>query len=96
LNPGESDILTYTYYSYEVDDLFKSNENYWLASQYIRCDIIFVQWGVFAVYGGTFPHRPLWGSNGRINEYKSALRPVVSLDSNVQLVKNADGTWNIV
>ena len=101
-NPKESQEIECTYYYYSIssqmaDDIANMitkgtgdrNATQWLASRTVDCGSNYAAFYVCGVYSGNVNHGNfLYGSRGNSNSPSWAVRPVVSLESNIQLEGN--------
>ena len=108
-NPKESEEIEYTYYSYSIsskitDDKIanmitkgtgESNITQWLASRAVYCYSIYASFYVRGVRYGIVDSYFLYDSNGNSYSPSWAVRPVVSLKSNIQLDGNSEEGWTI-
>ena len=109
-NPKESQELEYTYYYYGISSQMAdntdianmitkgtgdSNITQWLASRTVICDSYCAVFRVHAVFRGYVDNDRLYSSNGLSGSPSWAVRPVVSLESNIQLAGNSEDGWTI-
>ena len=72
------------------------NATQWLASRTVDCGSNYAAFYVCGVYSGNVNHGNfLYGSRGNSNSPSWAVRPVVSLESNIQLEGNSEDGWTI-
>ena len=105
-NPKETDAIKHTYYGYNVKDKIKSaisetfanlvvdsRHNQWLASSCVLADSPEANWRMFNLSSyGNLRYSYLYSSGGYRYGNAFAWRPVVTLESNIQL--NWNGTTN--
>ena len=109
-NPKESQEIEYTYYYYSISSQMAdntdianmitngtgdSNVTQWLASRTVYCSSIFAYFRVRAVDDGDVYGSNLYGSYGDSSSPSWAVRPVVTLESNIQLEGNSEDGWTI-
>ena len=108
-NPKESQEIEHTYYYYSISSQMAdntdianmitngtgdSNVTQWLASRAVVCSSNCANFIVRIVgYGNVY--YSLYNSNGRSFSPRWAVRPVVSLESNIQLEGNSEDGWTI-
>ena len=113
---GTDPYITYTCYKYNAENYLNTNLgvntapaglittgiNYWLASRCVRAGTKYSNFFVRYLYSdGSLDSRELYESDDGIGEYGYAVRPVVSLGSNVTLTIDTEKTtdevvyWNI-
>ena len=110
--PDEKDIKTYKsdyYIIYKTDDvkemqnagnvgLVYGTTTYWLASSCVYASLLdhYAYFGVRSVGSTRVDAYDMFHSGGTSTGYAYALRPIVSLASNIQIVAGADaGTWTV-
>ena len=74
------------------------NDQYWLGSSYCYAGSSFASWGMYYVYASGFVYGyDLYYSFGSVNMPSDGVRPVVSLQTDIQLEKNteAENTYDI-
>ena len=101
LGSGENVMLDSSYYSYGSPSnnstahemLFKNSEiyRYWLASPYTYTGIGRCYFGLRIVRNFTVYDSPSYYSNGGIGRFSNGVRPVVSLNSNIN-ISGGDGS----
>lgn len=109
-NPKESEQIEYTYYRYSISSQMAdntdianmitngtgdSNVTQWLASRAVRCYSDYAGFLVRFVDYGFVSNHFLYGSNGDSRRPSWAVRPVVTLESNIQLEGNSEDGWTI-
>ena len=109
-NPKESQELENTYYYYSISSRMAdntdianmitkgtgdSNVTQWLASRAVGCLSICADFYVRYVDYGDVSSGNLYGSYGNSSSPSWAVRPVVSLESNIQLEGNSEDGWTI-
>ena len=109
-NPGETEAIKHTYYSYNAKTaitsaisesfanmLVDSNNNQWLASSCANAGSPTTNWRMFNLYSnGRVDGSYLYNSNGNRNGNTYSVRPVVTLSSNVSLEWNSTSNqWEI-
>ena len=109
-NPKESEQIEYTYYRYSISSQMAdntdianmitkgrgdSNITQWLASRAVRCYSDYAGFSVRLVYDGNVSHDALYSSSGNSGGPSWAVRPVVTLQSNIQLEGNSEDDWTI-
>ena len=72
-----------------------NNITQWLASRAISSSDILVYFGVRRMHNGSVDVNDLYRSNGEFTSPGLAIRPVVSLKSNIQLEGNSEEGWRI-
>ena len=72
-----------------------SNVTQWLASRAVDCRSIFANFNVRNVSIGHVNNNNVYRSNGDSYSPSWAVRPVVSLESNIQLEGNSENGWTI-
>ena len=72
-----------------------SNSNYWLGSRSSRVVPVSANFGVYGVYGGGVGGDDLVDSFFGENVRHAGVRPLVSLQSNIQLTSAGANTWDI-
>ncbi len=87
-NKGVNDLIT-------KDTGNKQKQYYWLGSSYVHAGSDFVRFGLRFVGNSCVDYSFFFLSYGDCNNDYSGLRPAVSLESDVNLSDNGDGTWNI-
>ena len=107
-NPKESEEIENTHYYYTVSSQISdtkianmitkgtgdSNITQWLASRTVNCSS-YAYFSVRRVYNGTVNNDYLYASYGDSASPRWAVRPVVSLESNIQLEGNSEDGWTI-
>ena len=104
----ESNVYSYTgsdYISDTSSSLYKmlfddvqytgENSNYWIASRSVRADSEGAYFGVRLVCDGDVYSNSLAFSVGIEDDFYYGVRPLVSLQSNIQLTSAGANTWNI-
>ena len=108
-NPKESEEIENTYYYYTVSSQISdtnianmitkgtgdSNITQWLASRAVSCGINYASFYVHFVYDGSVDIGLLYTSIGNSRSPGWAVRPVVTLESNIQLEGNSEDGWTI-
>ena len=109
-NPKESQELENTYYYYSISSQMAdntdianmitkgtgdSNVTQWLASRAVGCNIFYAYFCVRRVDIGAVNYDALYTSNGNSISPSWAVRPVVTLESNIQLEGNSEDGWTI-
>ena len=108
-NPGETEAIKHTYYSYNAKTAITSaisesfanmlvdNNNQWLASSCVYTESAMAYWRLFSLNSdGNIRNIFLYRSISLRESNNSALRPVVTLSSNVSLEWNASANqWEI-
>ena len=109
-NPKESQELENTYYYYSISSRMAdntdianmitkgtgdSNVTQWLASRTVGCGSYYALFHVRYVSIGYVAYSSLYNSNGYSYSPGWAVRPVVSLESNIQLEGNSEDGWTI-
>ena len=108
-NPKESKEIENTVYSYTISSEIRdtnianmitngtgdSNITQWLASRAVYCPSRFAGFGVRLVYDGNVNNNNLYNSYGISLSPSWAVRPVVTLESNIQLEGNSEDGWTI-
>ena len=107
-NPKESEEIENTYYSYSISSEITdtnianmitnggdNNITQWLASSSTRCFGIYAYFLMRNVSSGSVNYHGLYGSNEISSTPHWAIRPVVSLESNIQLEGNSEDGWTI-
>ena len=113
---GTDPYITYTYYYYKAEDYLNTNlgvntapaglinvgTTYWLASRCVNANSNYAYFFVrYLSSSGDVNRSSLFNSSGNTNGYSYAVRPVVSLGSNVTLTKDTTNStedttyWNI-
>ena len=109
-NPKESEEIENTYYAYSISSEITdtnianmitngtgdSNVTQWLASRALHFLIDFSYFSVRLVDIGNMNHVRLYVSNDNSYSFSCAVRPVVSLESNIQLEGNLENGWTII
>ena len=109
-NPKESEEIENTYYSYSISSEITDtnianmitngtgdcNVTQWLASRALHFLIDFSYFSVRLVDIGNMNHVRLYVSNDNSYSFSCAVRPVVSLESNIQLEGNSENGWTII
>ena len=109
-NPKESEEIENTYYSYSISSEItdtnianmitngtgNSNVTQWLASRALHFLTAFSYFSVRLVDIGNMNHVRLYVSNDNSYSFSCAVRPVVSLESNIQLEGNSENGWTII
>ena len=109
-NPKESQEIEHTYYYYSISSQMAdntdianmitngtgdSNVTQWLASRTVDCSSLYACFHVRFVNDGYVRGNALYGSDGYSGSPSWAVRPVVSLESNIQLEGNSENGWTI-
>ncbi len=108
-NPKESKEIETTFYDYTISSEITetnianmitkgtgdSNVTQWLASPTIYCASNYAYFNVRYVYYGDVGNRLLYTSYGYSGSPSWAIRPVVTLESNIQLEGNSEDGWTI-
>ena len=105
-NPKESKEIENTVYSYTVitdtnianmitNGTGDSNVTQWLASRTVGCGSLYAGFRVRNVDRGRVNFSDLYNSRGISNSPSWAVRPVVTLESNIQLEGNSEDGWTI-
>ena len=109
-NPKESQEIECTYYYYSISSQMADNTDIanmitkgtgdrnatqWLASRAVSCDSNCANFDVRTVHNGYVDDNYLSDSDGNSNSRSWAVRPVVSLESNIQLEGNSENGWTI-
>ena len=109
-NPGETEAIKHTYYSYNAKTaitsaisesfanmLVDSNNNQWLASSCVNAGSPAAGWRMFNLNsGGNIHYYSLYNSSGSSGGATYSVRPVVSLSSDISLEWNASANqWEI-
>ena len=108
-NPKESEEIENTYYYYTVSSQISdanianmitkgtgdSNRTQWLASRTVNCNVNDANFNVHFVNIGRVYNYELYRSNGNSYSPSWAVRPVVTLESNIQLEGNSEDGWTI-
>lgn len=108
-NPKESEEIEHTFYSYTISSEITdtnianmitkgtgdSNVTQWLASRTVACSSNSAVFDVrYVNYGGVYNYA-LYYSYGSSGSPSWAVRPVVTLESNIQLEGNSEDGWTI-
>ena len=109
-NPTESEEIEKTDYFYNISSEMAdntdianmitkgtgdSNITQWLASRAVNCSSYFTLFNMHGVNNGDVITRYLYYSNGDSISPSGAVRPVVTLESNIQLEGNSEDGWTI-
>ena len=105
-NPKESKEIENTVYSYTIitdtnianmitNGTGDSNVTQWLASRTVGCGSLYASFRVRNVDRGAVRYSDLYNSRGISNSPSWAVRPVVTLESNIQLEGNSEDGWTI-
>ena len=106
-NPKESEEIENTYYFYTVSSQISdianmitkgtgdSNITQWLASRAVNCNSVYAYFSVRTVYNGYVSSNGLSYSLGDSPSPSWAVRPVVTLESDIQLEGNSEDGWTI-
>ena len=108
-NPKESEEIENTGYFYTISSEITdtnianmitngtgdSNVTQWLASRAVNCSSNYAGFIVRCVHYGRVSNNYLYSSYGNSNSPSWAVRPVVSLESNIQLEGNSEDGWTI-
>ena len=110
-NPKESQELEYTDYFYSISSRMADNTDIaniitkgtgdsditqWLASRIVYCDSIYAAFNVRYVNLSYVSFDYLYYSNGLSPSLSYAVRPVITLQSNIQLEGNSEDGWTII
>ena len=108
-NPKESEEIENTYYYYTVSSQISDTNianmitkgtgdsiiTQWLASRAVNCNSVYAYFSVRYVNNGDVASNGLSYSLGDSNSPSWAVRPVVTLESDIQLEGNSEDGWTI-
>ena len=80
------------------DGVWQSGDEnrYWLGTSYCRADEYYVYWGMYYVYaGGYVDSNGMYFVSGLVAKPSYGIRPVVSLQSDIQLEASSNNTYDI-
>ena len=90
-----SDFTDSKYYNLFINNGTSNYASYWLSSRCVNCDSSIASFGVRVVYGGNVLRCDMFDSDGGTGGNAYAFRPVVSLESNIQLSGDSTNGWTI-
>ena len=108
-NPKESEVIKDTYQGSlfsissdeNIDNMImkgteENNVSYWIANSIVSCaNYIYVDFRLGYVWNGMVGAYLLYNASGYPNSNGYAVRPVVTLESNIQLEGNSEDGWTI-
>ena len=90
-----SDFTDSKYYNLFINNGTSNYASYWLSSRCVYCGTSIADFDVRCVYNGRVGGYDVFGSSGYTNGITYAFRPVVSLESNIQLSGDSTNGWTI-